>query len=87
MLYKTLVAFDNIVIYVFHFNFLCISVLTVIFIKLLLTYVDSRLCSAKPRCGCRYNHDQLMTILSCAWPAKRTIFSITRVMNMQNASI
>jgi len=37
---KTLVAFDNIVIYVFNFNLatiLCISVLTVTFIKLLLT--------------------------------------------------
>jgi len=43
MLYiKTLVAFDNIVIYVFHFNLtaiLCISVLTVTFIKLLHTYL------------------------------------------------
>jgi len=38
---KRLVAFDNIVIYVFHFNLsaiLCISVLTDTFIKLLLTY-------------------------------------------------
>jgi len=39
---KTLVAFDNILIYVFHFNLtaiLCISVLTVTFIKLLLPYL------------------------------------------------
>jgi len=39
---KTLVAFDNIVIYVFHFNLtaiLCISVLTVTCINLLLTYL------------------------------------------------
>jgi len=39
---KTLFAFDNIVVYVFHFNLtaiLCISVLTVTFIKLLLTYL------------------------------------------------
>jgi len=39
---KTLVAFDNIVIYVFHFNLtaiVCISNLNVTFIKLLLTYL------------------------------------------------
>jgi len=41
---KTLVAFDNIVIYIFHVNLtviLCISVLTVKFIKLLLTYFNT----------------------------------------------
>jgi len=39
---ETLVAFNNIVIYVFHFNLtaiLCISVLTVTYINLLLTYL------------------------------------------------
>jgi len=45
---QTLIAFDNIVIYIFHFNstaILCISVLTVTFIKLLLTHLLTYLLS------------------------------------------